>query len=263
MDIKQLAQDITNQSEAIRKRRVELPEPRRPKDIAGMKKLRREVELYVKKNDEYQRTIDTFRHTKNRYERGGGLSHDGDEFVRPAWEAKTRPTQQPPWPFDTNFRELIKILHHCYSPVLLQLKNDIASLVRLINATSTESLTKKSVRICRIELARITSSLNWLRENERIHFLNQIDSSGKESVSFQVPSPGVPDMMNDAEKELAAVREKFDKLEEKFFSQKGHNANSKRLLVTVIVGSFTVAGFFLKYGSSIRDYLFSLFNPAS
>ena len=131
-------------------------------------------------------------------------------------------------------------------------------MIRLIDFTTAKILTKKSIRPSRLELARITDDLNWLIENEKIHYLEQIDSSGKETTSFQASSPGVPTMLSDVEKELAIAREKFEKLEGKFFSQKGHSANTKRLIITAVVGLFTIAGFFISYGSNIRNYLFEL-----
>lgn len=235
MDMKQLAQDITNDSEAIRRRREELPETKRPKDISGMKNLRKEIEFYKNRNDKYQETIDTLRHLNNGYERGKLLSHKGDELVRPAWEAKTNPTKQPPWPFDTNFKELIKIFHHCYAPVLKQLQSDLERVARKIEQGMALLPSERQMKLIRSDVSKIASDFHWLQENWRVHYLQQIDSSEKKDFSFQEVPPGIPNIMRDVEQQLLSVTNRLKELNDSFRGEKSLGI-SKSQLVWGIIG---------------------------
>lgn len=208
-DMQELATKIRKDSAALWEWREKLPETKRPKTLEGLKDLLTGIQVYVEKNNHYQRTMDSLRHEQNAKHQGRG-----DEIVRPAWEAKTG-TREFPWSFDTNFREMIKIFHHCFVPIIEDLKKDLTNVSRKIDAGLASLSSTKEIRTIRKEMSDITESFQWLQEHWRIHFVEQIDSSGKESTSFMEVPPGVPNMMRDFDVDLTQVRDRQNKLEEK------------------------------------------------
>lgn len=235
-DMTTLAQEIKRDSIAIQARRKELPELKRPKNFAGLQALRNEIQLFVEKNDRYQRKMDEVRHSNNEY--GPRQSRNGDELVRSAWEVKTA-LNEFPWSFDTNFREFIKIFHHCYAPFIEELKKDLSKIADEIEHGLVSAPSSTRMKTIRKEMTRITATFQWLRENWRVPFLDQIDFSGKENMSFMEVPPGVPNMMDDFKKKLVATSDRQNKLEEKV---RGGDANrTAKIALWISIGSLLLA----------------------
>lgn len=241
-DMEALALAITSDSKAILEIRNSLPEPKRPDDIPGLKKLLAQIMIYVKKNDYYQSEINELQHKKNTYEREQG--REGDQLVRPAWLAKTG-LREPPWPFDQNFIELIKIFHHCYSPVLKQLQTNLERISRTIEQGIALLPSKKQMKLIRREVARIASDFHWLQENWHVHYLQQIDSSGKKNYGFQEVPPGIPNIMNDVEKQLLVVTNRLKDLGDSFRGEKSLGISKSQLVWAIIAVLLTVFGIML------------------
>lgn len=231
-----LAQEIRKDSIALQARRKELPELKRPKDFVELKRLHDEIQVFVEKNDRYQREMDTVRHENNDY--GPRQERQGDEIVRPAWEVKTE-LKEFPWSFDTNFREFIKIFHHCYVPLIEQLKKDLSKVADEIEHGLVSVPSSVGMKAIRKEMVRITTTFQWLREHWRVSFLDQIDSSKKESMSFMEVPPGVPNLMDEFEKNLVAASDRQNKLEE---NMRGGDANrTAKIALWVSAGSLLLA----------------------
>jgi len=180
--------------------------------------------------------MDEVRHENNEY--GPRQGRNGDELVRPAWEVKTA-LKEFPWSFDTNFREFIKIFHHCYAPFIEQLKKDLSKVADEIEHGLVSAPSGARMKAIRKEMTRITTTIQWLRKNWRVPFLDQIDSSGKESVSFMEVPPGVPNLMDEFEMKLVSASDRQNKLEEKV---RGGDANrTAKIALWISVGSLLLA----------------------
>ncbi|MFA5273259.1 MAG: hypothetical protein WC353_03800 [Candidatus Peribacter sp.] len=219
IDMEALAQAIRKDSIAIQARRKELPESKRPNDLAGLQRLRVEIQGFVEKNDRYQRQMDKVRHENNDY--GPRQGRNGDALVKPAYEVKTA-LQEFPWPFDQNLREFIKIFHHCYTSLIEQLKKDLNKVSAEIECGLVSLPSRRQMKSIRKEMGRITATFQWLQEHWRVPFLGQVDSSGREDMSFMEVPPGVPGTMNEFAIKLTAASDRQNKLEEKV---RGSDAN--------------------------------------
>lgn len=239
-DMQELAVAIRKDSAAMWELREKLPELNRPKNLEGLQDLHRGILVFVGKNDQYQTTMDRLRHEQNAKRMG-----QGDELVRPAWEAKTG-TKQFPWPFDQNLVELIKIFHHCWSPLLQDLKRDLTQVAREIEAGLVSDPSEGAIQVIRSKMGRIAIVFHWLQEHWRVPYLQQIDSSGKEHMGFQEVPPGVPRVMDEFGDQLISATNRLAVLEEKW---RGDEANriarraqiESRVSLAIALGSLAVS----------------------
>lgn len=243
-DMQELAVAIRKDSTAMWEWREKLPDPKRPKTLDALQDMHRGILVFVEKNNHYQRTMDQLRHEQNAKRAG-----QGDTLVRPAWEAKTDSRKrEPPWPFDQNLRELIKIFHHCWAPLLQDLKEDLTQVARKIEAGIVSSPSTEVIQSIRDEMARIATTFHWLQEHWRVPFLHQVDSSGKEDFGFEEVPPGIPNMMQEFEEGFTAASNRQATLEEKW---RGGEANQisrraqieSRVSIVIAIGSLLVSIF--------------------
>lgn len=252
VDMNELALAIRADSEAILKIRNSLPESKRPENISDLKKLLARIMIYVKKNDYYQSQINELQHKKNTYGREQG--REGDQLVRPAWLAKTG-LKEPPWPFDQNFIELIKIFHHCYAPMLKQLETGLERIARTIEQGMALLPSKRQMKLIRSEVSRLASELHWLQENWRVHYLQQIDSSGKKHFGFQEVPLGIPHLMSDVEKKLLSVTNRLKDLGDSFRGEKSLGISMSQLVWGIIAVLLTVFGLILANITGLTDLI--------
>jgi len=229
----------------MQKLRDELPELKRPKNLIDLKKLRKEIETYVKKNNRYQRKISTLQHQHNEY--GPNHGRLGDAIVREALQAKMF-TEKPPWPFNQQLREYIKIFYHCYSPLLSKLKEELAPVAREIEHGLVSLPSNNKMIAIRKDMSRITATFQWMLEHERICFMEQIDSSGKEATSEMIPPPGVPHQMTEFKKELISASDRQNKLDDKLRGSDANRTAKTALMISFVSLVVATLSFFVSKG---------------
>jgi hypothetical protein len=101
---------------------------------------------------------------------------------------------------------------------------------------------KKQMKLIRSEVSRLALELHWLQENWRVHYLQQIDSSGKKHFGFQEVPPGIPNMISDVEKKLRSVTNRLKNLSDSFRNEKSLGISKSQLVWGIIAVLLTVFG---------------------